>query len=376
MRVMIMALAGMVLAACAPPQLTATPPRSEQSAEPAVGPKRITAAIRGNPSAIQQRAQRDTVLGLDALEALVTGGLTQISGNGVRTAQLAETLPTLDNNLWQLLPDGTMRTTWRIKPGARWHDGTALTSDDLLFAAAVEQDRESQIPRWPGYDLIDSIAAQDPQTITVSWKRPYIEADGMFSYNAGGLPMPKHLLVQAWTDDKGSLLGPAYWTDDYVGLGAFKVREWVRDSHVVLQAFDDYALGRPKIDEIQVKFLPDSNALMANVLAGVDLTLGNALSFELGLALREQWKDGRMLTHPRNWTLIAAQFVNTNPPIIRDVRFRRALLLGTDRQELVDALFAGQSAIAHSFVSPDEPGYSIIDPSVTATGMTRGRQPS
>ncbi len=363
-RLSILGVGILVLTACAAPQPTATAPRSEPSSAQSAAPKRITAAIRGNPSAIQQRAQRDTVLGLDALEALVTAGLTQIDGNGVRIAQLAEAVPTLDNNLWQLAPDGTMRTTWRLKPGLRWHDGAALTSDDFLFAAMVEQDRESQIPRWAGYDLIENIEAPDPRTVVVHWRRPYAEADGMFSHTAGGLPMPKHLLGQAWAEDKASLLSPTNWTDEYVGVGAFKIRDWVRDSHVVLLAFDGYALGRPKIDEIQVKFLPDSNALMANVLAGVDVTLGNALSFELGMSLRDQWREGRMLTRPRNWTLIAAQFVNTSPPIVRDVNFRRALLTGTDRQELVDALFAGQSAIAHSFVDPSEPGYNIVEPSI------------
>ncbi len=360
----ILGISMLVLTACATPQQAATAPRSVPAPAQAAAPKRITAAIRGNPSAIQQRAQRDTVLGLDALEALVTAGMTQIDGNGVRIPQLAETVPTLDNNLWQLAPDGTMQTTWRLKPGLRWHDGAALTAGDFLFAAAVEQDRESGIPRWAGYDLIESIDAPDPQTVVVHWKRPYAEADGMFSHSGGGLPMPKHLLEPAWAEDKASLLNPANWSDEYVGLGAFKVRDWVRDSHVVLVAFDGYALGRPKIDEIQVKFLPDSNALMANVLAGVDVTLGNALSFELGLSLSEQWHEGRMLTRPRNWTLIAAQFVNTSPLIVLDVNFRRALLMGTDRQALVDALFAGQSAIAHSFVDPNEPGYEVVEPSV------------
>ncbi len=363
-RLICLALGLLVGAACAPPPPTATSPRAASAPAQAAAPKRITAAIRGNPSAIQQRAQRDTVLGLDALDALVTAGLTQIESSGARTPQLAEAVPTLENGGWQLAPDGTMRTMWRLKPNLRWHDGTPLTTGDLVFATTVEQDKESGIPRWAGYDLIESIEAPDARTIVVSWKRPYAEADGMFSHTAGGLPMPKHQLGQAWAEDKTSLLNPANWTEEYIGAGAFKVRDWVRDSHVVLLAFDGYPLGRPRIDEIQVKFLPDSNALMANVLAGVDVTLGNALSFELGLSLSQQWREGTMLTRPRNWTLIAAQFVNTSPPIIREVSFRRALLMGTDRQELVDALFAGQSGIAHSFVDPSEPGYSLIEPSV------------
>jgi peptide/nickel transport system substrate-binding protein len=363
-RLMLLALGLLAWAACAPPQPTANAPGSALAPAQASAPKRITAAIRGNPSAIQQRAQRDTVLGLDALDALVTAGLTQIDASGARIPQLAEAVPTLENGGWQLSPEGTMRTTWRLKPNLTWHDGQPLTTEDLLFAATVEQDRESGIPRWSGYDLISRIEAPDARTIVVSWSRPYAEADGMFSHTAGGLPMPKHQLEQTWNEDKASLLNPANWTDEYVGLGAFKVRDWVRDGHVVLLAFAGYALGRPKIDEIQVKFLPDSNALMANVLAGVDVTLGNALSFELGLSLSQQWREGTMLTRPRNWTLIAAQFVNTSPPIIREINFRRALLMGTDRQVLVDALFAGQSGIAHSFVDPSEPGYNLIEPSV------------
>ena len=41
-----------------------------------------------------------------------------------------------------------------------------------------------------------------------------------------------------------------------------------------MSAFDSYVLGRPKIDEIEVKFIPDPNTLMANMLAGVELTIG------------------------------------------------------------------------------------------------------
>jgi len=71
-----------------------------------------------------------------------------------------------------------------------------------------------------------------------------------------------------------------------------------------------------------------------------------------------------MLARPQQWTLIAAQFVNTNPVVIRDVRFRRALLYGMDRQQLVDALFAGQSQVADSFVGPNEPGYELVEPQI------------
>src|SRR5262249_45195349 len=123
--------------ACAPPPPTASGPRESQT-QPARAPKRITAAIRGNPAAIQQRAQPDTVRGLDALENLSSAGATQVSVDGIRISQLADPVPSLENGLWQLMPDGRMTMTWRIRPNLRWHDGAPLTSDDFVFATMVE----------------------------------------------------------------------------------------------------------------------------------------------------------------------------------------------------------------------------------------------
>ena len=42
--------------------------------------------------------------------------------------QLAADLPSLEKGTWRLNADGTMETTWRIRPNAMWHDGTPLTS--------------------------------------------------------------------------------------------------------------------------------------------------------------------------------------------------------------------------------------------------------
>src|SRR3989442_1314888 len=103
------------------------------------------------------------------------------------------------------------------------------------------------------------MTAPDAQTLTVTWKRPYIEADGLFSYRAAGLPVPKHLLEKAFNDDKATFLGLPYWSEEFVGAGAYRVHEWVRDSHTVLRAYDGYVLGRPKIYELEVRFITDTN---------------------------------------------------------------------------------------------------------------------
>src|SRR5687767_11173245 len=87
---------------------------AEPGAEPAR--KRIVAAIRGMPtSMVQQRTQppglAGSVPGLDALQELLHAGLTHYDSSESLVAQLAEGVPTVENGLWSLFPDGRMETT-------------------------------------------------------------------------------------------------------------------------------------------------------------------------------------------------------------------------------------------------------------------------
>src|SRR5207253_5037410 len=58
------------------------------------------------------------------IKPLISSGLADPDGRGVLHPKLAETVPRLENGLWTLFPDGRMETTWTIREGARWHDGT------------------------------------------------------------------------------------------------------------------------------------------------------------------------------------------------------------------------------------------------------------
>src|SRR5205814_2238535 len=128
-----------------------------------------------------------------------------------------------------------------------------------------------------------------------------------------------------------------------IGVGPFKVREWERGSHVLLEANDQYALGKPRIGSIDVRLVSDQNALLANVLAGgIDLTLGKNVTLEQAIELRERW-NGRVETMPMSSLQMFPQLLNPTPAAITDARFRRALLNATDRQAIVDSLMPGFS---------------------------------
>jgi len=331
-------------------------------------PKRLTAAIRGTPAALSQQKTMRTVgniPGLDAIEELTHAGMSHADDRGVLHPQLAEAVPSVENGLWRLFPDGRMETTWKIESAARWHDGAPVTAEDFLFGARVEQDRDLGVPGNATFDLIETIEASDPHSLTVRWRRPFIEADAMFSY-AIALPIPRHLVESAYTDDKATFLGIPYWTQEFIGTGPYRMREWVLDSHMVLQAYDGYVLGRPKIDEIEIRFIPDPNAIVATLLAeAADLTLGRSLlTVDQAQEVINQWRDARLATSYVSWAVVHSQFINTSPAIVSDVRFRRALLHAIDRQQMMETFMGGQSSITHTFVGPDSAEYREIESSI------------
>lgn len=360
MRPTLWVICAIFAAACAPAS-PMTPSPGETGGRPQGTPKRIVAVALGEPATFNAKvnAVQIPAPGADVLEDLVSAGFARGDGRGELAPLLAEAVPTLENGLWKLFPDGRMETTWRIRPAARWHDGAPFTADDVLFSKLPAQDRELSVLRDSTFDLVEALEAPDSHTVVVKWREPYIDADQIFAKNL----LPKHLLERAYLEDRATFAQLPYWNQEFVGTGAYKLREWAVGGYVVLDAFEQYVLGRPRIDEIEVRFISDANTVLANLLAGtVDLTIGRGLSIEQAVLLRDQWRDGRTdLGFINTWLVVFPQFVNPNPAVMLDVRFRKALMHAIDRQALADSIQYGMVPVGHSFLGPNQPQYQEIE---------------
>lgn len=354
-------IATLMMLACAPLQTAggdAGPAREPVSA----GPKKVVAAIRGNPkfaSAVLNRGGGGRIDGGPELGGLSSSGLAVQVPSGEFEPQLAERVPTVENGLWKLFPDGRMETTWTIREGALWHDGVPFTAADVAFTARITMDPD--VPWLPDavFRYVDTVEAPDARTVRVLWREPFIRPY-LLHFNPS---FPRHLLETSYRGDRETFLNLPYWTTEFIGNGPFKVREFVRDSHMMLTAFDGYVLGRPKIDEIEVRFIADDNALAANLLAGtVHMTLGAGITVEQAIQIRDRWPEGVIRTGPSGWINMNPQFLNPDPPILLNVQFRRALYVAIDRQRLADELMYGLSEVAHSSIHPSEPEYRHIEP--------------
>jgi peptide/nickel transport system substrate-binding protein len=359
-----------VLASCAP---SAGPGQSGSAANPPVGTrKRIEAGIISQPAGFFQEMTNPTgapssTPGLQETYQLVNATMTYTDLDANRHSWLAEDVPSTDNGLWTVFPDGRMDTTWRIRSGVLWHDGVPMTSDDLRFTMDVYRDKDSGVLTMPELALVDDVEAPDPQTIVIHWQRPLISADGLFGGGISMWPLPQHLLEQPFRANKDGFLGLSYWRGDFVGTGPFKMQEWVTDSHLVLVANDDYVLGRPRVEQVVVRFFSERSAFVAAILAGaVQLPLGRGLYPEDVMQVRQGGHDIKtQLSGPLgNVAPVYAQSINPDPPIVANLMFRRALLMTIDRQEMTETLNYGLSPVAHSWVQPDIPEGRAIENSL------------
>lgn len=366
-------LAAVIWAAigCAPAGPSVSPPPGAEASGASNRSKWIIAAFLSDPPGLVPRVNVAVTGGRQSfgtieLPNVINTGLTIAQDGGVLHPRLAEAVPSVENGLWRISPDGRTETSWTIKEGVVWHDAAPFTTADLAFSARVARDRELPLIRDVGYDLVEEVVVLDSRTVTVKWKEPYINAPLLFG---GAFLVPKHLLEGPYLEDKANFVYHPYWTTQFVGLGPFKVREFVRGTHLILEANERYILGRPKLDGIEVRFFLDANTLAANILAGaVELTIGTSFAVEPALRLAEQWRDGRLemsADSADNPIHIFPQFINPNPAVILDVRFRRALYHAINRRELADSAMGGKGVLADGILwDPSNPEWNDIERSI------------
>jgi peptide/nickel transport system substrate-binding protein len=302
---------------------------------------------------------------------LFNADLALIDAQGMARPYLAETLPELGTESWQLLPGSGMETTYRVRPGLTFHDGHALTAEDFVFAWRMYTAPGLAIFNPSPQDRIESVAAPDRHTLVIRWRGLYPEANQL---NDGELtPLPTHILepvLQSYLDDpthQPALVNHPYWTTEYVGAGPFKLEGWERGTRIEGSAFAGHALGRPKIDRVIVQLMQDENAALAAIMAGaIHFSPNQAVRLEHALILNRDWVPSGKGTVMMRRSSPVVQHAQFRPefletPALLDLRVRKALAHSVDRAAISEAVFSGQGAMTETLVPESEPFYAEVD---------------
>lgn len=290
-------------------------------------------------------------------------GLTMYDATGSLQPFVAQTVPTLENGDWVVLPDGRMELTWRLRPDVRWHDGVPVTADDFAFGVQIIQNPEVPLFRGLGIRGLSEVIALDDRTFVAKWSEPNFEANLSGPLDLGAYP--RRLLGTLYeAGDMQTFMNSPYWTTEFVGLGPFKLSQWALGSYTEAVAFDEFFLGRPRIDRVVIRYISDLNTMVANMLAGEIDVIPNIIKIEEVMALRSVWDTRGGGTAQLNFSHIEAlrfQFRYPQAPWARDARVRKALVHMTDRQALADGLLHGQTTVADAYASTQDPAYQLLE---------------
>ncbi len=275
---------------------------------------------------------------------------------------LCTELPSFENGraVKTALPGGKtgIDLTYTIRPDAMWADGAPVTTDDVKFTYEFGRNKESAVANAEMYREILGVDVKDDKTFTLHFDRLGYDYAAIDDF----VLLPAHLERAAFADPAQYRLRTLYATDPTnPGLydGPYRISEVVNGSHIVLEPNPHWAGPAPYFKRITVRAIENTAALEANLLSGtIDMVAG-----EVGLPLDEALAFAKR--HGSDFNIIYKPGLtfehvdcNLDNPVLADLRVREALLLGLDRATLMKTLFAGQQAVADSFVEPQDAGFT------------------
>jgi peptide/nickel transport system substrate-binding protein len=360
-------IVAILLAACTPqaaPGQSSTPSGERTvGATQSAGPKSLTIGIQREPAAFEPEligATGGAAGGQLQVRPIAEDYLVAPLAQGGTEARLALQKPSVTDGTWVVNADGTMDVTWKLRPNILWHDGAPFTSADLAFAFEVRQDPQlARISSGGGRpELMQSATATDPQTLVVHWKQIYVlanEGDGLE-------PLPRHLLEDIYRQDKEAMTQSRYLTTDYVGEGAYKLVHWEQGSHMEFARNESYYLGRPSFDRLFLRFVPDVNTLVANILSEtVDVVLPPTVDLDTALEVQRRWEgtgNQVRIDVGAEMKQLELQFrpEYAKPAVGWTSRTaRQALYQAIDKQTFVEVMTHGAAPIADSWYAPNDP---------------------
>ena len=249
-------------------------------------------------------------------------------------------VPTVENG--DVSKDG-LTLKYKLRHDIKWQDGQQLTCKDLKFTWQVVINPHTNVAATDGYRDIKDIDCTDPYVAVVHMKKvyaPYLQQ--LWGVNGNAPILPEHLLAK-YNDDKGSI-NTAPYNSMPIGSGPFKVIEWQRGTVVRMVANPNYFLGKPKLNEVDFRPMPDENTMETQLQTHeIDmLARGTGLNWPRYEALANDPKNGLTAIRVDSFLFDHIDF-NLKNPILADVKVRRALAYATNRGEIIDKIMHGSA---------------------------------
>jgi peptide/nickel transport system substrate-binding protein len=269
------------------------------------------------------------------------GLVTRDTRSGVHL-EIAEKMEWLD--------DVTLEFT--LSPGIKFHDGTEMTADDVIFTFEriinenmIEFPEPHTSPRKGLIAQLGSIEKVDDSTVVMHFTAPFPTASQMIVHQQ---IVPKHYLEEVGTE--GFINNP-------VGVGPFKfVSAQPGLTEIVMERFDDYwggaadlePVGPACVSNVVFRTIPESSTRVAALLAG-EVDIIEAVPPEL-VDILDQTPGIQVKTAPG--TRPKWMEMNVTQPPFDDVLVRQAMNYAVDKQLIIDEIYNGLAVLLPGALSP------------------------
>jgi len=250
---------------------------------------------------------------------------------------------------WEVADDG-LSVTLNLAPNAVFHDGEPITSEDVAFSVKTIQENH---PFKTMFAPVTEVQTPDEHTAVLVLSKPHPAL--MLAMSSQLMPIiPKHV----YGDGQDPKAHPQN-SDNVVGSGPFKLVEFKRDEHIILERFDDFFMdGRPYLDKLVMRIIKDPSARAIGLENGeIHLSTFEAVARDI----KRLQKVDSLTATPEGYAAIGALdwlAFNTASGKTADVNVRKAIAYAVDRNFILNAIHLGIADEASSGIHPGSPLYN------------------
>ena len=243
--------------------------------------------------------------------------------------------------------DDGLTYTFTLRDGVVFHDGEPFSAEDVKYTYEWYMDTDNAALMYADFRAVESVEAEDDHTVVVTMSEPDIS---FLRLGAHRLVFPEHYHEE---------VGYEGFSADPVGTGPFRVIDWSPDEHTIMEAFEDHWAGRPYLDELEVRVIPEPS------VRALELETGGAdspiwpLGFDDALRLQEMTDEVQTI---QTTSFPVNHFpMNNEIPQFDDPRVRQAMMYAVDRELVAQSVYAGAAQVAHSCFPPALEDYYADD---------------
>jgi peptide/nickel transport system substrate-binding protein len=241
--------------------------------------------------------------------------LTEVREDGSLAPRLA--------TLWEASPDA-LTWTFTVRPGVKFHDGSTLTTDDVVWTYQKIL-ADPRAPTRVYLTKVKSIEKVGDDKVRFQLTEPFALFDRQVTF------------VSILPRKAFEAMGAEKFGQSPVGSGPYKLVRWVKDDRIEFTAFDDYWRGKPKVKTTILRPIPSEASRASALLTGeVDIVPSLPPSLMDNLARRSEIRTGTA----DGFRVMYLGFNDTNP-LLADARFRLSVDAAVDRATLTAKLLRG-----------------------------------